>query len=406
MFEFNIDDAVTPSKRGRGRPSGDRGTKRRTRMTEGTMLSPIAGDLSAWDDDDCMDQFTPEGSFRLKGQWSSDEDQRLIDLVRKYGMCRWSYIASALPGRVGKQCRERWNNHLAPDIKRGCWSPEEEDMFIATHLQLGNKWSDIAKTLEGRTENSVKNHWNATKRRKDGQMTAFRAYVLEVSSRQDQTDTCTTPHIKSQSTTSDSLGSSKMRPCASPSHSEMKDDVVKRLKLDKTDAPNSDVSTQVAIAHEKAQAHSVNMRASECDALKTVLVDSKHVQALHEPILVRIPGNEYDVMEILNSHEQLTQDCVQQDENGIEVASYASAIPLRASLLANTHKTLQGLIDSVRNKCSVVSLSLTVKSGDVATLKRFGGNCYALSVSAINWEAAMQGVKLAIEFLKSGDGDA
>ena len=402
-FGLNLDDAMTPSKRGRGRPSCERGTKRRSRTTDGTTISPVAGDSLMWDEDDCEDPFTPEGSFKLKGQWSTDEDQRLIELVRKYGVCRWSYIATALPGRVGKQCRERWNNHLAPDIKRGCWSAEEEDIFINAHLQLGNKWSDIAKTLEGRTENSVKNHWNATKRRKDGQMTTFRAYVLEVSGKQDRSDTCTTPHSKSRATTSDSLGSSMARPCASPSHSEMKDQVVKRLKLDNMDAPNSDVSTQIAIAHEKSRAPSVEMRASEYNELKTVLIDSKEVQALHEPILVQLPGNEYDTMEILNSHEQLTQDCVQPDETGIEVASYASAIPLRASLLANTHQTLQGLIDSVRNNCSVVSLSLTVKSGDETTLKRFGGNCYILSVSAINWEAAMQGVKLAVKFLKSSD---
>lgn len=399
-FELNIEDAVTPSKRGRGRPSVERGTKRRSRTTDVTTISPVAGDSSTWDENDCDDLFTPEGSFRLKGQWSADEDRRLIDLVRKYGVCRWSYIASALPGRVGKQCRERWNNHLAPDIKRGSWTAEEEDIFINSHLQLGNKWSDIAKTLEGRTENSVKNHWNATKRRKDGQMTTFRAYVLEVSGRQ---DACATPPTKTRETPSDSLESSMALPCTSPSHSELKDQVVKRLKLDKTDAPNSDVSTQIAIAHENTRLPSVEMRASENDELKTVLIDSKEVQALHEPIVVQLPGNEYDIMEILNSHEQLTQDCVQSDETGIEMASYASAIPLRASFLANTHQTLQGLIDSVRNNCSVISLSLAVKSGDETTLKRFGGNCYIVSVSAINWEAAMQGVKLAVEYLKSGN---
>ncbi|ABO98272.1 predicted protein, partial [Ostreococcus lucimarinus CCE9901] len=103
---------------------------------------------------------------KLKGQWSAEEDGRLADLVAKYGTRRWSHIARALENRVGKQCRERWNNHLAPDIKRGSWSTEEEDTFIRAHGELGNKWSDIAKLLEGRTENSVKNHWNATKRRK------------------------------------------------------------------------------------------------------------------------------------------------------------------------------------------------------------------------------------------------
>ena len=87
--------------------------------------------------------------MKLKGQWTADEDALLTELVDKYGTTRWSYIARALYGRVGKQCRERWNNHLAPDIKRGAWSVEEEETFIQAHMELGNKWSHIAKRLKG-----------------------------------------------------------------------------------------------------------------------------------------------------------------------------------------------------------------------------------------------------------------
>ncbi|MBA0833335.1 hypothetical protein Goarm_017656 [Gossypium armourianum] len=75
-----------------------------------------------------------------KGPWSPEEDRILVDYIQKHGHSKWKSVP-ALAGlnRCGKSCRLRWTNYLRPNIKRGNFSSEEEQLIIDLHALMGNK---------------------------------------------------------------------------------------------------------------------------------------------------------------------------------------------------------------------------------------------------------------------------
>lgn len=108
-----------------------------------------------------------EKTHTNKGAWTKEEDQCLVNYIRAHGEGCWRSLPKAAGlQRCGKSCRLRWINYLRPDLKRGNFTEQEDELIIKLHSFLGNKWSVIAGRLPGRTDNEIKYYWNTYIRRK------------------------------------------------------------------------------------------------------------------------------------------------------------------------------------------------------------------------------------------------
>lgn len=104
-------------------------------------------------------------SHITKVKWTNEEDKLLSSIVDKYGPQKWDFIARFVPGRNGKQCRERWLSTLAPNLCHSEWNFNEDIILLELQKKIGNHWSAISKYLPGRTAIMTKNRFKLLSRR-------------------------------------------------------------------------------------------------------------------------------------------------------------------------------------------------------------------------------------------------
>ncbi|KAL3654212.1 Transcription factor [Castilleja foliolosa] len=101
----------------------------------------------------------PKQKERHIVSWSQEEDDILREQIRDHGTENWAIIASKFKDKTTRQCRRRWFTYLNSDFKKGGWSPEEDMLLCEAQKIFGNRWTEIAKVVSGRTDNAVKNRF-------------------------------------------------------------------------------------------------------------------------------------------------------------------------------------------------------------------------------------------------------
>lgn len=101
-----------------------------------------------------------------KSKFTPQEDQKLRDLVSRYGENDWVTISKMMGTRNQRQCRERWTNYLSPNICFAPWSSQEDELLKKLHEEIGAKWVKIASYFPNRTDTNIKNRWMVLQRQK------------------------------------------------------------------------------------------------------------------------------------------------------------------------------------------------------------------------------------------------
>jgi len=118
-----------------------------------------------------------------RSSFTSEEDEKLKEMVAKYGESNWNDISRHFPGRTTRQCRERYRHYLNPMIKNGEWTREEDELLLEKYEEFGSKWVQIAKFFNSRTDINVKNRWIVLMRKRaNSSSPTSQPQLVEVSS--------------------------------------------------------------------------------------------------------------------------------------------------------------------------------------------------------------------------------
>ena len=106
---------------------------------------------------------TPTNTI-IKNKFTPEEDRKLKEIVTNSKIKNWNEISALLGTRNARQCRERWNNYLNPELRFDAWTPEEDSLLLDKFAQFGTHWNKIAKCFNQRSDNAIRNRWQMLKR--------------------------------------------------------------------------------------------------------------------------------------------------------------------------------------------------------------------------------------------------
>lgn len=110
---------------------------------------------------------SPKMSSKAKTKFTTEDDRMLLSIIEDSSDIDWVLISQQMGNKSARQCRERWQNYLDPRLQKGNWTQDEDKQIITRFNEMGPHWNAIARSLAGRSGNSVRNRYMVLKRRKD-----------------------------------------------------------------------------------------------------------------------------------------------------------------------------------------------------------------------------------------------
>lgn len=101
----------------------------------------------------------------LKGKWTTEEDEQLMAALKIYGTQNWQEVAQMMDGRTGQQCLHRYEKAINPQIKRGRWTSDEDELLrqaVRPFIQSGAikiNWSTVKLGVPNRTDVQCRERW-------------------------------------------------------------------------------------------------------------------------------------------------------------------------------------------------------------------------------------------------------
>lgn len=120
--------------------------------------------------------------FTPKIKFTPEDDAKLTAAVKELGTSDWRAVASRIEGRNPRQCRERWNNYVNPEVKKDPWTDDEDAQLLSKYEELGPRWHTIASFFANRSTNQIKNRFFSLQRRNARAETSSQQHTDESSS--------------------------------------------------------------------------------------------------------------------------------------------------------------------------------------------------------------------------------